>query len=241
MITFATHHTARETDREVARIAGNGGNEKRRALPVSDEVLDLLKRAQSLLATRKRKHLAPQETLKLVLEDYLERHDPVKKAERAENRKIKKETSNSEQSEFANAMPNIQQQPQSPTYQPSGHVSGHVSGYVSGYVSGRKNPTLAESTKTLQNRRTALTAQEKHAVFRRDGGRCAFVDASGQKCQSERWLHIHHVRPVSLGGGNDIGNLTTLCSFHHDLVHQLSLPINRQLNWLKEPAQGYCH
>ncbi len=206
LIAFAAQHTARETDREVARMAGSGGKEKRRALPVSDEVLDLLKRAQSLLASRKKKHVAPGEALKLVLEEYLERHDPVKKAERAEIRKIKSDTVNSEQSESAVESSN----------------------------------GLSSSEPRL-NRRTPITAREKHAVIQRDGGRCAFVDASGQRCQSERWLHMHHVRPVSLGGGNDVENLTLLCSFHHDLVHQLSLSLDGQVNWLKEPARAYWH
>ncbi len=161
LITFAAQHSARDIDREVARMAGNGGKEKRRAVRVSDEVLDLLKRAQSLLASRKKKHIAPQETLKLVLEDYLERHDPVIKAERAENRKNKSDALNSERSESA-----------------------------------VENPNNTSRSKPRLNRRTPLTASEKHAVFLRDGGRCAFVDTSGQRCQSERWLHIHHVRPA---------------------------------------------
>ncbi len=138
LIAFAAHHSARETDREVARIAGNGGNEKRRALLVSEEVLDLLKRAQSLLASRNKKHIAAQEALKLVFEDYLERHDPVKKAERTANRKTKSEPLSSERSEF------------------------------------------------LRNRRKPFSASERHAVFRRDGGLCAFVDVSGQMRNSDQ-------------------------------------------------------
>ena len=225
LIAFAAQHTARETDREVARIAGNSGKEKRRALPVSDEVLDLLKRAQSLLATRKRKHLAPQETLKLVLEDYLERHDPVKKAERAENRKIKSEALNSERSEFATVVP---------------HGQPHNWQSIDS-ATDSTDVNASARTKPVRSRRTRLTAGEKHAVFRRDGGRCAFVDASGLRCQSERWLHIHHVRRVSIGGGNNVENLSTLCSYHHDLVHQLGLPLDGQVNWLKEPTRAYCH
>ncbi len=229
LITFAAQHSARETDREVARIAGHGRDEKRRAVLVSDEVLDLLKRAQSLLASRKRKHIAPHDTLKLVLEDYLERHDPVKKAERAESRKFKKGTLNSEQSESTNAVPHIQP-----------HKRQSIGSAIDSTA-----VNVSAPTKSVQTRRTPLAAREKHAVFRRDGGRCAFVDPSGKRCQSERWLHLHHLRPVSLGGGNDIENLTTLCSFHHDLVHQQCLPLDLKndgrVNWLKAPTLAYCH
>jgi hypothetical protein len=100
-----------------------------------------------------------------VLEEYLERHDPVRRAERA------------------------------------------------------KKP--AEFCARRKSRR--LNSAEKHAVNRRDGGRCTYIDESGQRCANERWLHIHHITPVSAGGGNEAENLTTLCSYHHDLVHQLSL------------------
>lgn len=77
--------------------------------------------------------------------------------------------------------------------------------------------------------RVRLKAQEKHAVINRDKGRCTFRDESGHRCANERWLHLHHIRPVSQGGGNNPENLITLCSFHHDLTHQLSLPIDGQV------------
>lgn len=32
-------------------------------------------------------------------------------------------------------------------------------------------------------------------------------------------LHVHHIRRRSQGGGNELSNLVTLCSFHHDWVH----------------------
>jgi hypothetical protein len=81
-------------------------------------------------------------------------------------------------------------------------------------------------------KRVPLTAEQAHAVNVRDRRCCAFVGVDGQRCGSDRWTEIHHIHPVSLGGTNDPDNLTTLCSFHHDLVHQLSLPIEGQVTWL---------
>ena len=46
-----------------------------------------------------------------------------------------------------------------------------------------------------------------------------------------RWRKMHACR--RLGGTNAVENLATLCSFHHDLVHQLSLPIEGQVTWLR--------
>ena len=85
-----------------------------------------------------------------------------------------------------------------------------------------------------------LTAAEKHAVHARDGGRCAHIGESGKRCNADRWVDVHHVRPVSRGGGNELGNLTTLCSYHHDLVHQTSFPIDGQVSWIRSEVVKYA-
>jgi len=87
--------------------------------------------------------------------------------------------------------------------------------------------------------RMPLTAAEKHAVYFKDHGRCTHVDKNGRRCNQDRWLDIHHIIPVSQGGTNQPENLTLLCSFHHDLVHQLSFPIEGQISWLRSPQVAY--
>jgi hypothetical protein len=87
--------------------------------------------------------------------------------------------------------------------------------------------------------RAPLKSTEKHPVNLRDGGRCTFQDVSGKRCTNERWLETHHIRQVSQGGTNEPSNLTTLCSFHHDLVHQLSLPIDGQISWVRSKVREY--
>jgi hypothetical protein len=83
--------------------------------------------------------------------------------------------------------------------------------------------------------RIPLIAAEKHDANARDGAQCTFEDVEGTRCTNERWLHLHHIKPVSKGGLNDAENLTTLCSYHHDLVHQL----NFQIDWVKSRAVAY--
>jgi hypothetical protein len=56
----------------------------------------------------------------------------------------------------------------------------------------------------------AKRLQREHAVYARDGWRCA---APG--CTSYRNLHDHHIRFRSAGGSNAPWNRTTLCAFHH--------------------------
>ena len=90
-----------------------------------------------------------------------------------------------------------------------------------------------------KNARTPLTAAQKHAVHARDGGRCTHVGESRKRCGSDRWVDVHHVHPVSKGGGNEPSNLATLCSYHHDLVHQTSFAIDGQVSWLREATVEY--
>ena len=88
--------------------------------------------------------------------------------------------------------------------------------------------------------RVPLTAAQRHAVHARDGGRCAHVGESRKRCGADRWVDVHHVHPVSRGGGNELSNLTTLCSVHHDLIHQTSFPIDGQVSWLRAGSVEYA-
>ena len=87
--------------------------------------------------------------------------------------------------------------------------------------------------------RVDLTAEVGHAVTIRDRGRCTHIDQHGARCNSDRYVQTHHLIRVCDGGTNELSNLTTLCSAHHDLVHQYSLPLEGQISWLREPTREY--
>lgn len=63
----------------------------------------------------------------------------------------------------------------------------------------------------------------KNMVYEKAGGRCEF-HVKGERCAQDKWVEVHHIRPRSQGGTNDLGNLILLCGAHHDLLHQLELP-----------------
>lgn len=54
----------------------------------------------------------------------------------------------------------------------------------------------------------------RRQVRRRDAG-CRFPG-----CDRRRFLHAHHVRFWRHGGPTELGNLASLCPFHHRLVHE---------------------
>jgi hypothetical protein len=63
-----------------------------------------------------------------------------------------------------------------------------------------------------------VPASVKRAVWRRDGGRCAFVAASGRRCCERAFLEIHHQEPFGAGGETSAANLSLRCRPHN--VHE---------------------
>jgi len=194
LIDFASRHTSRETDLEVARRAGRDGNERRSSLKIPVRVLDKLKRVQSLMGQVG----SFEEMLEKLADYYIEREDPVKKAERA---LAKRAVAAAE----------------------SGPTSSERSEQTeSDRSESMRSKSHARSRNSAHPKRKPLTAHQIHTVNTRDGRRCTFTDADGNRCPNERWLHVHHLQSVARGGTNDPENLITLCSRHHQLVHQFS-------------------
>ncbi|MCB9083289.1 MAG: HNH endonuclease [Bdellovibrionaceae bacterium] len=50
-------------------------------------------------------------------------------------------------------------------------------------------------------------------------GRCGHMNHQGQRCSETKFLEVHHIKPLSLGGNNHLENLTLLCSGHHRAQH----------------------
>ena len=66
----------------------------------------------------------------------------------------------------------------------------------------------------------AIPAAVKREVWRRDRGRCRYVDrTSGRRCDSQHLLQIDHVVPYTCGGGAEPNNLRLLCAAHHRYRH----------------------
>jgi len=199
LIDFASRHTSRETDLEVARRAGRDGNERRSSLKIPVRVLAKLKHVQSLMGQVG----SFEEMLEKLADYYIEREDPVRKAERAlakrEAAAAESGPANSERSEQTES------------------VRSESDRSESVHAKSRTRPR-----NLAPGKRKPLTARELHTVNARDGRRCTFIDASGNRCPNERWLHVHHIQSVSRGGTNNPADLVTLCSRHHQLVHQFS-------------------
>jgi hypothetical protein len=68
-------------------------------------------------------------------------------------------------------------------------------------------------------RRLIHSPSARKEALRSSDARCTYVYADGARCTNERWLDVHHKKHRSQGGGDEPGNLTVLCSAHHQFVH----------------------
>lgn len=67
-----------------------------------------------------------------------------------------------------------------------------------------------ETTQEKKARADPLTTYQKTKLKKAVGLECEVP-----KCSISRSLHVHHIRPRSEGGSNDLSNLIVLCRNHH--------------------------
>jgi len=60
-----------------------------------------------------------------------------------------------------------------------------------------------------------IPAAVRRAVWRRDGGRCAFVSKTGRRCDSRALLEFHHVVPFAVGGPATVDSIELRCRAHN--------------------------
>ena len=96
---------------------------------------------------------------------------------------------------------------------------------LGGPVAACAKPTAPPRTQTSAAKAGGVTgraipAAVKREVWRRDGGRCSYVDrTSGRRCGSQHLLQIDHVVPYARGGAAEPNNLRLLCAAHHRYRH----------------------
>jgi hypothetical protein len=58
----------------------------------------------------------------------------------------------------------------------------------------------------------------RREVFQRDGARCSYVDARGERCCETCYLELHHLQPFAKAGRHLASNLTLRCAAHNALA-----------------------
>jgi hypothetical protein len=79
---------------------------------------------------------------------------------------------------------------------------------------GQSNATRTHGGPSVASTRH-IPAAVRRAVYRREGGRCTFVDPRGIRCPERHRLEYHHRHPYGMGGGHDPGNIGLMCPAHN--------------------------
>ncbi len=192
----------RQLEKEIVRVRPEAAtpekaryvssNRVRLEIGLTERGMLRLRRAQDLLSQSKRRAVLLEEAICTMTDEYLKRHDPIERAKRQNVRK----------------------------------------GLCTDDYKKRNSDSKTESTPAAEpvslpepvsgTKRVPIPAALLHSVNLRDQRRCTYQPPHGKRCNQSRWIEIHHIKPVSLGGKNTVENLTTLCSSHHKWIHMNS-------------------
>lgn len=195
------------------------------SLSLNEKTLEAIKRVQDLESQKRNRAVTLEETLAAMSDFYLEKNDPVEKAKRAlgNGKAMTAGKALNPSDKIAIAKDKV--------VIPNGNcASANTKANrtdVTWQVHSRQrrdntsNGNMAAKINTFLATRRPIVSSTAHKVVLRDDAQCTATKPDGTRCGSKRWLHIHHIQPVSLGGGNTAENLTTLCSAHHQMRHFL--------------------
>jgi hypothetical protein len=179
---------------------------------VSDELMKKMKRVQDVLSSERRRAMNLEDSLEELVEAFLERRDPVRRAER----KLERNTQSSADQK-TDAAGGIEKMGGDEA------AGGETGTFLGVPASPHPQPMkhLGPSTNVIKRR--LIPAKIKHELVMNSSGQCTFVSSQGVRCHNQRWLEIHHQTPVAKNGANTIENLILYCSTHHRLVHAESV------------------
>ena len=225
LITMAKTLPKPQLEREVAKLNPKTATPERARfvtvdrlelkLGLSETIMTKLKRIQDIIATAKRQAVSLEETLDNMCEVYLDKHDPLRKAERAISRnsapgRVKTRKSETEQ--------HLEKSDKALSEAATGQASFPAHQKL-GIMPAAQSPQ-AENMQIGTALSRHIPAPVRHAVVVRDHGRCSHVDEHGKPCGEQRWLEFHHREPLAYGGEHRADNLTLLCAGHHRVLHE---------------------
>jgi hypothetical protein len=159
------------------------------------DVLEKLERVREIMGQTRRDR-GMGSLLEEIAEFYIEANDPVKKAERAEVRRVKREENK-----------NLRSHEQLPI--------ANSEKMRSGEQIERGEFARVSSPENKEEPSRYIPAEVRHAVMMRDGGCCSYVGPDGKRCGARGMLEFDHVKPFAWGGRHEVSNIQILCSAHN--------------------------
>jgi hypothetical protein len=195
---------------------------------LNEAQMQQFRRAQALASQKAGRTLDLPAVIGLLCEGYLERHDPIRRAERRASRKLRPRGS----AEKTVASEGEANDASSAGRAPGGGMPGRSPDEVGSKHGGANG--CSQGTRPSRY----IPQGVRDAVHVRDGGRCAFVDRHGRRCTETRYLHIDHIQPFARGGSHDPHNLRLLCSAHNQLMAARVFGDAKERRTAKSPSQA---
>ena len=198
-------------------------------LQISEEMRERLLRMRALFHN-KGESVSFEELIDVALTEWLQRHDPVLRAQRALERREKKrlgaevsgqdprpdifeDIAGAEGTERLEAATDAKERGElaayaSPLFKDIAEPSGEMVSAV--------DPGTGRDVAVSRNR--YIPALLRHQVMARDGGQCSYISPEGVRCAARVHLEFDHKIPWSRGGGHSEENLRLLCFMHNQLA-----------------------
>jgi hypothetical protein len=97
-------------------------------------------------------------------------------------------------------------------------LRGRVPPILNGDADAHSPGARADAGNAPRRRGRYIPAAVRRAVWERDGGRCTYVDATGQRCRERACLEFDHIDPYARGGSSAVSNLRLACRSHNGLA-----------------------
>ena len=126
---------------------------------------------------------------------------------------------------------------------PKGATFQEVFKYAIKYLKQREDFSVQDKPGKLNGKTNTryIPKAIKQKVWKRDGGRCAFVGANGRRCNSDYNLQYdHYPAPFARGGKSTVENLRLLCAKHNNHTAKKTFgEATITKHYIKEPPAVY--
>ena len=175
---------------------------------ISAELNDKIDHLKALLSHTEA-NISTETLLERLVELGLDRHDPKRKAERAE---MRNSTTRSNETAETKNIPIMTSSSDDSTPPAPTEIATDL-------IFADDPRTRIDSLPAPEVRSRYIRATERHKVARNyDGGGCEFMSHhSGRRCGSKHFLQRDHIESYSAGGENSAENLQMLCGAHNKL------------------------
>ena len=159
--------------------------------------------------------------------EFLTRHDPQKKAERANSRQKRDIESKRWEWSKAKQIADFKKEKEegklkhtSVLASPGCSLASLGSSRDTATTSAPEtNNSRAELKECDRDKRRPLKAEVRHEVHLRDKSQCQYRKPTGQICGNRSFLEFHHKTPVAQGGLDTADNLVLYGNGHHRATH----------------------